>query len=594
MKNFLAVASIIFIICFLFTSCKQRYSPDIEQVLRMAGNNRSELRKILKHYRKDPADSLKFRAAEFLIVNMPGKQSHYYDAPWNDVSTVMLRWTSSPDKRLVTGTYSLGEPVVKEDVKHITSDYLIDNIELAFKVWQERPWGKHIPFDAFCEDILPYRIGSEPLENWREKVLASFAGLESELRKPNMTAVDACVLVNSTLPAFRMDKDFHDMSYSQSMATTRGSCDEIATYTAFVMRGLGIPVTVDNCVLYTGFYMGHSWNAVRDSIGRYISFMGTETQPGQSHQATEAVQNKIYRKTYAIQKDISQVPFEDRPPLLKSINSLDVSSEHEGFYDVRIPLTVPPPDSSGRVYLAVVGEKAKRNIVARGHIENGHGVFPAMGRATGYFPVYYEDGAVTSAGEPFMLDWAGDIYPVIGGPFKGPYILSEDKPCVIPMINFDIGGEGVAYHESDEINYHPTTLLYGHSAQYRSAGFEPLYRYLGMDPFSAPVEIEMPEFNLANIEIGEWTQYTVEVDDAGTYLCQLRASGTADGKFHLKVDGKNITGSVDIPTCGEWFNWEWYPQTPLLLEFSEGTHKIQFYCEQTGYNVKDLKLSFLK
>ena len=203
MKNMLLI-----LMCFLLSCSK--YSDDIENVLQQAGKNRKELEKVLKHYGKNTADSLKLRAAEFLILNMPGKYSEYYDAPWNDVSTVMLRWTSSPDKQLVLDTYHLGEPVRKDDIDHITANYLINNIELAFKVWREMPWGKDIPFDVFCEEILPYRTSTEPLENWREKVLASFVVLYNEFRDDTtgITPVEACNKVNDQLPRFRMDKDF--------------------------------------------------------------------------------------------------------------------------------------------------------------------------------------------------------------------------------------------------------------------------------------------------------------------------------------------------------------------------------------------------
>jgi hypothetical protein len=74
------------------------YSPEINAVLFMAGDNRPELEQVLKHYSQKPEDSLKLRAAEFLIVNMPGKYSEYYDAPWNDIATVCLRWTRSSDQ----------------------------------------------------------------------------------------------------------------------------------------------------------------------------------------------------------------------------------------------------------------------------------------------------------------------------------------------------------------------------------------------------------------------------------------------------------------------------------------------------------------
>jgi hypothetical protein len=192
---------ILFIAFFLCIACSDRYSLEMEAVLKQAGDNRKELANVLKHYSQDPADSLKLRAAEFLIVNMPGKYSEYYDAPWNDVATVCLRWTSSSDKQMVLDRYGLGEPVIKQDVEYITVDYLINNIELAFKVWREQPWGKHIAFETFCEEILPYRVDTEPLENWREKALASFADLNRSFREDTtVTAVTAYSKVNDLLP----------------------------------------------------------------------------------------------------------------------------------------------------------------------------------------------------------------------------------------------------------------------------------------------------------------------------------------------------------------------------------------------------------
>jgi len=287
---------VLFIFFCFFFSCS-KYSDDIENVLQQAGKNRKELEKVLRHYGKNSADSLKLRAAEFLIVNMPGKYSEYYDAPWNDVSTVMLRWTSSPDIQSVLNTYQLGEPVRKDDIEHITADYLIDNIELAFKVWGEMPWGKDVPFDVFCEEILPYRSNTEMLENWREKVLASFAVFYDEFRDDTtgITPVEACSRVNDKLPRFRLDKDFPPMNFSQLMATTRGTCLNMTNLAVFVMRGLGIPVTCDFTPLWPGWLIGHEWNSVRDSIGNHISFMGTEVSPGESHQGNTWLKSKVYR-----------------------------------------------------------------------------------------------------------------------------------------------------------------------------------------------------------------------------------------------------------------------------------------------------------
>jgi hypothetical protein len=398
-----------FILIFLF-SCSEHYSPEIENVLRQAGNNRGELKMVLRHYAKNPADSLKFRAAEFLIVNMPGKYSQYYDAPWNDVATVRLRWTSSPDKQMVLDTYGMGEEVIREDVKCITAEYLIDNIEQSFKAWQEHAWGKHIPFDVFCEEILPYRVSTEPLENWRAKAIASFAGLDSILNKPEMTSVEACETVNSALPRFRIDKDFPSMNFSQLMASARGTCDNVAALSVFSMRALGIPVTFESTPRWVQLPSGHTWNAVRDSTGNHISFMGAETNPGKPHQGNTFLKSKVYRKTFANQANILAEAV-NIPPLLRRYNknAIDVSSTYFGCSDtVTVSLRYPSPLPTGYVYLA--SENRRQWYPVAWSADSGQTArFTSVGRNIIYQPVYYAAGTMTPAGDPFWLDSAGKM-----------------------------------------------------------------------------------------------------------------------------------------------------------------------------------------
>ena len=70
---------IIFIL--LFYSCN--VDRDLKSALELAGANRTELETVLNHYATDSKDSLKLRAAEFLIANMPYHFSleEYYLSP---------------------------------------------------------------------------------------------------------------------------------------------------------------------------------------------------------------------------------------------------------------------------------------------------------------------------------------------------------------------------------------------------------------------------------------------------------------------------------------------------------------------------------
>ena len=407
------IVSLIFLVACWFTVQHKRwrnppYSPEINKVLFMAGKNRPELEKVLKHYSYPPADSLKLKAAEFLIINMPGKYSEYYDVPWNDVATVYLRWTSVADRQRVLNTYKFGEKVRQNDVEHISANFLIDNIDLAFEAWRNRPWGKHVSFDAFCEEILPYRVGTEQLEDWRRKALASFSDIDARLNDPATTAVDACCMINELLPKFRMDKDFPSMNFSQALASTRGPCKEMATLATFALRAHGVPVTLETTPLWVGLPNGHAWNTVRDSLGNHITFMGTDTNPYKPHQGVTYPKAKAYRHTFASHKKILTAN-EHIPPLLKEhANMKDVTAEHNYMDTVTVHLKYHAGTPTGYVYLAIDNNGDWRPV-AWTKVEGDSARFLSIGKGIIYCPVYYANGKYSVAGNPFWLDGNGKM-----------------------------------------------------------------------------------------------------------------------------------------------------------------------------------------
>jgi hypothetical protein len=67
----------IFLLLIILYSCQLK-NEQLEYSLQLAGDNRAELEKVLTHYSQNPADSLKYRAAVFLISNMAGHYSLCY------------------------------------------------------------------------------------------------------------------------------------------------------------------------------------------------------------------------------------------------------------------------------------------------------------------------------------------------------------------------------------------------------------------------------------------------------------------------------------------------------------------------------------
>lgn len=190
-----------------------------------------------------------------------------------------------------------------------------------------------------------------------------------------------------------------------------------------------------------------------------------------------------------------------------------------------------------------------------------------VGINEGVTKVFYRKGSFTKS---------VDVDIAITRPFKGPHILSKAAALILPVRDFDLGGEGYAYHDTDATN---------------SAGAS--YRVDNGDTNSPGVDIEGGG-NIGYTNAGEWLLYTLEVNDAGTYAAQLSASGNSDGFFHLEVDGVDKTGKIPVPSNGSWSNWVWRPGTPAELTLTEGKHKIKLFIDNSGFNINELKFEFLR
>ncbi len=108
-------------------------------------------------------------------------------------------------------------------------------------------------------------------------------------------------------------------------------------------------------------------------------------------------------------------------------------------------------------------------------------------------------------------------------------------PGTIQIEDYDLGGEGVAYHDADSSNK---------GGQYRNDGVD---IQITQDGSGSSYEV-------FSAVAGEWLQYTVNVSTTGTYQLMLRGqavSSATGGKVHLEVDGINKSGTISI-VPGTW------------------------------------------
>ncbi len=421
------MSKIIFVgalLLFSFSSCS-RYPKDVEKALQLAGDHRPELEKVLSHYRQHPQDSLKLRAAEFLIAGMPGKYSEdnkpteIYQPLFDEWAVMYEHRDKIVDKSKtfdsLVNKYRVASAIKRlYDIEFIKADYLINNIERSFEVWTSTPWGKDVSFDVFCEEILPYRIGTEPLEDWRDKVLVKYKSAFDSLRTEGVDAVTACATMIDVMNRYFYppidNLRLPQPSFSMIDKFRTGGCPEQLALATFTMRALGIPVTMDETPQWPHRSLGHGWNTVRDKNGNHIVFYFMETKPGEEHMPGYK-KAKVFRKMYGRQHGtlISCNPSEQIPEYFKNPFISDISSESFSATDVSFSGKQMKGESD-YVYLSVFNNKDWVSIqwAERDNLT----VFHAMGKNIVYLPVYYNKYQLTPCGQPFLLTKEGVVQSI--------------------------------------------------------------------------------------------------------------------------------------------------------------------------------------
>lgn len=153
----------------------RQYPPEVEYVLVKSGENRHELEKMLRYF-QEKGDEQMLQAAFFLVRNMDIHFSETYfwqDKDGNkvdfnefDYPNFALAVDAIDSIRKVRGGLEFKDTVIY-DMHSVTGQFLINNINLAFECWRSSKF-RDIPFDDFCEYILPYRITVEPVQDWRQ------------------------------------------------------------------------------------------------------------------------------------------------------------------------------------------------------------------------------------------------------------------------------------------------------------------------------------------------------------------------------------------------------------------------------------------
>jgi hypothetical protein len=145
-------------------------------------------------------------------------------------------------------------------------------------------------------------------------------------------------------------------------------------------------------------------------------------------------------------------------------------------------------------------------------------------------------------------------------------------PGKIQCEYYDVGGEGIAYHDNDTINsgsgmLNPLNGSYLNGFRKNESVDISYTKSGGVDdnPFNF-TEPEMGKLYVGWTAPGEWINYTVTVKKKGTYLVGLMYTANADGVIGLSVNNNPVYYSVLIPSTyrqddsiawRQWHHWKY-------------------------------------
>ncbi|MBN8545211.1 MAG: carbohydrate-binding protein [Ignavibacteria bacterium] len=235
-----------------------------------------------------------------------------------------------------------------------------------------------------------------------------------------------------------------------------------------------------------------------------------------------------------------------------------------------LPVAVPISDISKGKAPLTVKFKGSNSFDRNGTITSYHWDFgdttQAFSADTTHlyrYPGVYT--AVLTVKNNLNLIGRGEIVITVDGngtPYAG---TPKTVPAVVQAEEYDLGGEGVAYHDSDPQNK-------------------------GV-PFRANEGVDIEGcgdvgggYDVGWIVTGEWMEYTINVSETGYYELSTRvASVPGGGSYHISIDGVNVTGKKNVPVTGGWQFWTDVVSTGIRLE--AGVHIMRFEVEGPEFNL---------
>jgi len=317
------------------------------------------------------------------------------------------------------------------DSETLSTDLLRADVTQAFEAWHRWPWAREVDSDTFLQFVLPYRMTTEELEDWRAFLLGFpdlVAGVERLAEayraapEQGRSAVFRQLVhfLNSEWLASHMKyapRGMPDLAPSKAIAAGTGRCTDLTNALIALCRTFGVPATGVRTLWWPKADSNHYWAAIYDPAAKtWYDVDAASTAPlddAYFHIQHGGCHAKVYKiapgeERGAVARAVEPREGEAIPPLLdwylRCTPMVDVTSEYTKVSTTSWSGLVP-----GRLYgLAVFNNGGLQEVAAARATPTGEVAFSDVGaQDVLYFITTFEWKGNTLAqhvaGPPFVL-----------------------------------------------------------------------------------------------------------------------------------------------------------------------------------------------
>lgn len=324
------IKSVLVLLAFGLSACSsgryagvpKEYHALIDRTIATAGDNAKELKKALKEVPRNEREGM-----AFLISYMP-----------------------------------------ERDAKSLSADFLLENVQYAYKARAEFPWAKEVPDSVFLNDVVAYANLNENRESWRKDFYERF----KKYVAPCKTMREAIDSVNKNvrdelLVDYNTKREKPDQAPYESMRQHMASCSGLSILLTDAFRAVGIPSRVAGTPAWHDDRGNHNWNEVWiDGQWRFTEYYPSDDldQSWFLTDAGKAIKEDVRKAIYAASFKPTGCYF----PLvwdenIRYVHAENVTDRYTSLY--RAQLAAMPADGS-HVALRVMVFKDKDHAEASG------------------------------------------------------------------------------------------------------------------------------------------------------------------------------------------------------------------------------------